>query len=903
MRPLKLTLSAFGPYSGRAELDLDKLGTSGLYLITGDTGAGKTTIFDAIVYALYGEPSGERRDAGMLRSKYADAETPTEVELVFAYRDKTYTVRRNPEYERPSKRGGKMVVQKADAELICPDGRIVTKSREVTNAITEIVGVTAEQFSRIAMIAQGEFLKLLIAPTDERKAIFRKLFNTGLYQNLQEKLKAESVSLGQGCEGLRSSIRQYASMARGIADWEGMTTDEIMCALEDLILADECKQLGCTDEIAATEDLLADTDILIGQAAQRRQAAESLKEAENQLQADKEKIVLLRHELEQQESLAPQREEMAAQIVTANNQLPEYDELEKLKKLAADHRQTQTDLEEKLGELNTAIDCQREKHAATLLEAQALESAPQQMEKLKNQREKICERGKKLREYIDRLAKLAELNKSREEAQGEYLAAAKELAEAEESFSRKNKAFLDAQAGILASSLAEGEPCPVCGSEHHPAPAQMCFEAPTEAELEKAKEKAQKCQNKASNASAKAGELAGKADAEHAQLEDIRIELLGDKDANAEIMAAREELKKTDDDIKKTNEKILRLAEIKKTMPEAEQKLRNDEQALTKCSGDLALTKERLSTAEKALLELSQKLGHAGKQQAEAAIKVLEEQKSAMDAALEKARKDYEAVSGNIAALEGSIKALAEQLSSTEATDAEALAGRRKALVLKKAELTQQNTELITRLDSNKTALENIRSGSRELIELEKRYVWVRSLSQTANGALKDKEKVMLETYVQMSFFDRIIRRANTRFMVMSGGQYELKRRIEADNNRSQSGLELDVIDHYNGSVRSVKSLSGGESFIASLALALGLSDEIQSSAGGIRLDTMFVDEGFGSLDEDTLDQAMAALCDLSTGQRLVGMISHVSELRARIDKQIIVKKDRSGGSRAEIVV
>ena len=208
-----------------------------------------------------------------------------------------------------------------------------------------------------------------------------------------------------------------------------------------------------------------------------------------------------------------------------------------------------------------------------------------------------------------------------------------------------------------------------------------------------------------------------------------------------------------------------------------------------------------------------------------------------------------------------------------------------------------------TRISSNETALCNIQTRSEEVVQLEQRMTWMRALSNTANGNLTGKEKVMLETYVQMTYFDRILTRANTRFMVMSGGQYELKRRMEAENNRSQSGLELNVIDHYNGTERSVKTLSGGESFQASLSLALGLSDEIQSSAGGIRLDTMFVDEGFGSLEEESLQQAIRALADLSDGNRLVGIISHVSDMKDKIDKQIIVRKERSGGRRVEIRV
>jgi exonuclease SbcC len=227
---------------------------------------------------------------------------------------------------------------------------------------------------------------------------------------------------------------------------------------------------------------------------------------------------------------------------------------------------------------------------------------------------------------------------------------------------------------------------------------------------------------------------------------------------------------------------------------------------------------------------------------------------------------------------------------------------REAELLAEKQELSHRLTTLAARIAGNQWALDHIERQSKALSALEAQLVWVRALSNTANGKISEK-KVMLETYIQMTCFDRIIARSNTRLMVMSGGQYELKRRLAAEDHRSQSGLELDVIDHYNGTERSVKSLSGGESFQASLSLALGLSDEIQSYTGGVRLDTMFVDEGFGSLDEDSLQQAIRALSGLTEGNRLVGIISHVAELKEKIDRQIRVTKDKSGGSRAEILV
>ena len=269
-----------------------------------------------------------------------------------------------------------------------------------------------------------------------------------------------------------------------------------------------------------------------------------------------------------------------------------------------------------------------------------------------------------------------------------------------------------------------------------------------------------------------------------------------------------------------------------------------------------------------------------------------------LTAAVQQAEEAHAQCTQALAGTDAAITQLTRLLENSAAPDTQALEEERQRLDAQLDSLTHVRQQLHTRISTNTSALAHIREKSAELVQLEQRYTWVRTLSNTANGTLPGKEKIALETYVQMTFFDRILRRANVRLMLMSDGQYELKRRTTAENNRGQSGLELDVIDHYNGSERSVRSLSGGESFKASLSLALGLSDEIQSMAGGIRLETMFVDEGFGSLDEESLRQAIRALTSLTEGSRLVGIISHVAELKEKIDRQIVVTKGRGGGSR-----
>ena len=349
-------------------------------------------------------------------------------------------------------------------------------------------------------------------------------------------------------------------------------------------------------------------------------------------------------------------------------------------------------------------------------------------------------------------------------------------------------------------------------------------------------------------------------------------------------------------------QKAKRRQRLEKQLPETKEK---HGKLLEKIKESEIASAQKTSEAkalDEGIAGMRAKLSYKSREEAERAAALLESRKKELEDALRKAREDYDACGRKIAELKAGVEETAKLMQDKEDLDAEAAGERRNEIVQKRSTLESELRDLHHRTETNREVLRQIEKQSAAIADVEKRWMMVGPLADTANGNLSGKEKIMLETYVQMAYFDRIIERANTRFMVMSGGQYELKRRREADNNRSQSGLSLDVVDHYNGTERSVKTLSGGESFKASLSLALGLSDEIQASAGGIQLDTMFVDEGFGSLDEESLQQAMRALSRLAEGNRLVGIISHVPELREKIDRQIIVRKDRSGGSRVEVV-
>jgi exonuclease SbcC len=920
MRPIKLTMSAFGPYAGRTVIDFEKLGKSGLYLVTGDTGAGKTTIFDAITYALFGEASGTNREPSMMRSKYADPDTLTEVELVFVYGEKRYTVRRNPEYERPKTRGTGMTKQLQGAELRYPDGRVVTKKTDVDAAVRGILGVDREQFSQIAMIAQGDFLKLLLAETKDRQGIFREIFQTGRFLQFQDKLKAEVSSLQKEQDVLDSSISQYMN---GIVTEEGTTQSfelneikekrrpfsDLFPLVETLIAQDEGEADRLKTEEAVLEGRLGTVNESIGKADAREKLEKALKDAEKEhldAQAELADRDVARRKAKEAE---PEIERLNTQIRSMELQLPEYDAREEKKAfLREKEKEKETALQEKSKSednakvLGARLDALKKERAS-------LENAGQQRERLLTEKKEAEGRMNELNGLRQQLEDLHDVERQHKTAIETYRQS-QELAETTQAhYEQLNRAFLDEQAGILASALEENTPCPVCGSLHHPAPAHKSEKAPSEKDVQTAKKNAERMQASAARDSRAAGELRGKADMLQEETRRKATELFGEAnvdDPDARITenetALRRKLSELKAAIATEEFNLKRKEELDKQIPAAEAELETVKQSAH--SAEIRLTEilARISETEQSLIEFGQKLTYPSKQDAIKEKEVLSDLKKKLETAIETTESAYQAAAKRTSGLEGQVQSLREQLKQSGSFDKTELLEKQAALTTQKNELTELQKELHARLRANRLAEDHIKEKSADLTVSENRLKWVKALSDTVNGTLTGKEKVMLETYVQMTYFDRIIARANTRFMIMSGGQYELKRRSEADNKSAKSGLELDVIDYYNGTVRSVKTLSGGESFKASLSLALGLSDEIQSMAGGIRLDTMFVDEGFGSLDEESLQQALKALADLTESNRLVGIISHVSELKDRIDKQIVVTKDKTGGSRAEVV-
>ncbi len=923
MRPQKVIMSAFGPYAKKVEVDLEKLGQSGLYLITGDTGAGKTTIFDAITYALYGEASGENRDAAMFRSKYAEPDTPTEVELYFSYAGKEYYIKRNPEYERAKSRGEGTTSEKANAELRYPDGRVVTKIKDVNNAVIDIMGIDRNQFTQIAMIAQGDFLKLLLASTEERKRIFQKLFKTEKYYVLQEKLKSESGKLSREYEELKNSISQYINgIIAGDTTEETllkvekakngeMSDSEIGILLEELIKTDSDLEKQNEEKLKTIEEKLSEITKLLTEAKTLQVAKDSRIEAEANLARLEDDIKVLNEKLKTEEAKKPEIEKILRSIAEIEAVLPEYDELDEKKNQLSD---TKKNIETDTKTLETKAANKKEIEDSIKAfeeELKSFKDVGAEKVKFVTEKERVSAKICETDNLLGELKKYNELVESLKAAQEKYIKASEEAKEQKDIYEALNRAYLNEQAGILAETLEIGSPCPVCGATEHPTPAKKTVDAPTKEELEFSKELADKAASAENIASQEANEAKVKTEEKEKTITTTIEKLLGRKvvisDVKGDLIDEKEllgdKLKELEEKISELNKSINRKAELEEAIPIKKENLEKLTEEINILKESITKNETNEETLNERINTLSKKLKYESKLAASNAKGTLENEKAKLEDDYNKAKSDVDKCNNDIIATNSKIDEVKKLLKDAKEIDVSAEEEKKSALEQEKETITAKQKDIHTRIVSNGSIKENINSRLAEITEVGEKWTWVKALSNTANGNISGKEKVMLETYIQASYFERIINRANKRLLLMTNGQYELARSKTAENNRSQSGLDLNVIDHYNGSERSVKTLSGGESFKASLSLALGLSDEIQSSAGGIKLDTMFVDEGFGSLDEESLSQAIKALMGLADGNRLVGIISHVGELKEKIEKQIIVTKEKTGGSKIEIVV
>lgn len=942
MRPLKLTMSAFGPYAGKTELDMESLGKGGLYLISGDTGAGKTTIFDAITYALYGEASGDSRKTDEFRSKYADADTPTYVELEFSYGGKKYLVKRNPQYVRAAKRGGGTTIQKPEAELHYPNGRVTAKLKDVDRELQEIMGIDRNQFTQIAMIAQGDFQKLLLAPTPERISIFRRVFGTRPYEQFQQMVKSAASKQNVICRQLRERISFSSNMLQGPAEYQdkiaqihegNCMTEEVIHFAELLIQEDEARIAKNQKEQEQTESALQKIRQKLTAARDAAGKQRELEESRRASQQAEKEAERLEDNFRKQKEAAGQGADLLQQAGSIEARLSDYPQLEE-KKLKCDDLREQYKKERKsLQKIRADQKGSRELIQKKKERLMTVSNAAEKLEQSRSRTESMSQQSGRITEILKGLDQLQDVKKRSDAAKEQFLTADKKAEEARQKSVRADRAYLMEQAGILASSLKENEPCPVCGSLDHPHPAVLSEHAVDQAEVERLKkaadqeekiryDAAMKSKQESSTLKQICRDLSGRISAECGKgmlLSLDKMQLAKDPDAlcgalengdvggwkqaftlQNQLLSSQQETRKKERE--ELQAQLKEKQQLEKEIPELEQKERQDGDAQTVLERKLAALASDGKNLRAQIDQMQASLPYKSGDEAKAAAEKLRKQKQELDLAMESAQKALQEKKDALLKIKSRMQQLEKELQESPLLDLKQLKMQEQEVAGQQKKLRDVYGNLFHRLEDNRKACAEIQSRRGKLEEEEQKLSDLQNLSDTVNGNLNGKEKVQLETYVQMHYFDRILQKANRRLLIMTENQYELKRRKHADNARSQSGLDLDVLDHFNGSIRSVNTLSGGEKFMASLSLALGLSDEIQSASGGIRLESMFVDEGFGSLDDESLQQALKALQSLAESDRIVGIISHVQQLADQIDKQIVVTKTRTG-SQAEIVL
>lgn len=876
MKPIYLIMSAFGSYADTEKIDFSNV-QQGLFLITGDTGAGKTTIFDAITYALYDKTSGGKRDGNMMRSQYAAEDTDTYVEFSFSYRDEIYTVRRNPEYKRLGKRkyadgSPRFVKETAKVSLILPDGKeFKGKKKETDKKIEEIIGLDVNQFTQIAMIAQGDFLKLLHAESKERKRIFSQIFQTNLYLKMQEELKERAKQLYtllednlKACKQEMNRIEMPVNFERNEA-WQQLISLELPPMQEVLAAVSEIVEYGKQWE----KDAEKESDNL-----QKESDKLNLK---IQIQEEVNRLFINLEKINQEKSLLLQQKDA---IEVKRQQAVDGARAEMVQSAEKPYLQTEKDVQ-RARKLLTDTQAWLVKQGILLEEEQKI------LEKCK----KDCEEQEpdlqqkiiRLKDLIPKFASIRKFEKLFAEVYREVETKNKLYADACAQYEEMYQRFFREQAGILAKKLEDGQPCPVCGSLTHPQKAQLTDEAVEQAEVERAKEERDEKEKQRTMAMEKFQKVKGQMEAEKESVDNIlhamefgaSIEEAHIKEQLAEL---EKELKQIRDGYRSQEKKVQELREEEKKKKGSLESLKQQSEAL----------KERLKMEQAAL------------------VQVWNEQKFVDEAAYKQAKQwiplyrkletEVQKYEQKLLQTEARQQALKEQTKGKQPIDLR----EEKCLQSEVAEkLKISKAEFMKRHSlnmKNEEALKKLREYDNTQKGLREKYEMMSNLSRTANGTLSGSVKLDFETYVQRMYFKQIIHAANRRLAKMTSGEFILQcREIQNLSSQGQAGLDLDVYHLVSDSVRDVKTLSGGESFMASLSMALGLSDIIQNSSGAIHLDTMFIDEGFGSLDDEARERAIQILKELVGEKNLVGIISHVNELKEQIDCQLVVKKTEHG--------
>lgn len=875
MKPIQLVLSAFGPYVERTVIDFSALGEEGLFLIAGDTGAGKTTIFDAISFALYGEASGgkEKRKSKSFHSDYVSDQTETYVELTFRHRGETWWIRRNLEYQRPAKKkkdGMETTTrQAADAQMRNEDtGEEILRMDDVNRRVRELLGLTQDQFTQTVMIAQGDFLKILTASSDDRKKLFRDLFHTNLYVDLQSRLQEKN----RACADEQKALEQVILSAEGKIDPEAEFA-------EREILLSYCGQIQHTDALCA---LLA--RLIEQEKAAQEQARAQKKEAADQIGA----LIAAVTEGERVNLDFADWESKRARLAALTAGQGEIDAQRAA--LAAARRAQQLETDEALmRRTRRDMDAQR----AALSEAQAaLEQAekalPETETRMKEAESRSGEihallaQAKQMEDCLPVLGEVERLKAALDTQKRELQRLTADSSRAQAAYTAAQNSYYLSQAGLLARELKAGQPCPVCGSTAHPCPAQITPETVTRQALEQAAQRRETAEKAQSDAATRLAANQAALDEREDRLRALKI----GPDETRQRLAAR---------------------------IDAAHQAAADRQREIDAARSAYQTLDKRKTAAQSAVDAAQKQLAALEKDLRAQTEAFEQKRAAHGFEDEASYRLAKRTNADIERLDREIRNFDEQkrtlaaqtheledkLSGRQRTDLAALQNRQAAALDRQAKAENAEKAMVRKLTLHESAEREIRQANAAIQKKRGKWQIIQELYTCCAGiaAGNPRAKLTFEAYVQQYYFRFVVAAANKRLTRLTDGMFTLRVMREAANRVSQSGLDLEVLDRSTGQARDVSTLSGGESFLASLALALGLSDAVQSQSGQIRMDAMFIDEGFGSLDENALRSSIDVLLELADGKRLIGIISHVQELEERIDKQIVVTKTPNGST------
>ncbi len=1021
MRPQRLTMSAFGPYAGEQEIDFRNLGERSFFLIHGATGAGKTTVLDAICFALYGSTTGEERTGRQMRSDLAQPQTMTEVFLDFSLGREQYRIHRIPEHEVV--RRNKTVTQKAQATLWkrsavedgedATDGELITAGwKEVTKAIETLLGFQRDQFRQVVVLPQGQFRRLLIATSKERETILETLFCTEYFRNAEMALKQAAGTVTDAIKQVTRERETQLTML-GVESQQELFTkhEQVRFDLEktrnDLtrwqgILSAAHKDFSdaktSADKLQESADAQADLAGLenqkdaieekrqelqdaqkAAQLADVRQALTVQMQAEEKAQADllvsKENLEAGETRLSEAEAACREEETRGEARTQAQETLRSLQAMsEQVFQLDAAGKEVK-DLERQVAQATAALDtttAEIEKRTAQLdaLRAKCLQ-ASQAETQLATLEARVRDLGRRL-ETARKLATVTEsitaLRQEVEDAEQDVARHEKLIAKAQDELTAKENAWAAGQAAVLARSLEEGDACPVCGSCEHPKRARAAKDLPTEASLIQHRQRCRSLETERDARRAVAGQKQQQLSASQtlqeeltrqledgagavsvsslsealaeasAQLDKVRSAMLMHADLSSRLETAQSYMTNLDDTLKADR---LRLSQANDAWREKRGVLAQLETGIKPEYRDAALLKNQIRSARQMseqlqqAFELAQQELHSAREaltgiraQLDAATKTLASEKKRLTEAQalfdEKLRNcgfasesEFEACQREpqiLAELEELVQDFDVALKAAQERSARALDAARDIqapdlVALQTAveeaqeccnNLLKEETHLSRDLTDLEACSKRLEQLEDKFGDLEEKYRVVGTIAEVANG--DNQLNVTFQRFVLGALLDDVLVAATQRLNIMSKGRYYLQRSMTTQDGRKTGGLDLEVTDTFTGTSRNVATLSGGESFLASLSLALGLADVVQSYAGGIHLDTIFVDEGFGTLDPEALDLALRALIDLQRTGRLVGIISHVPELKERIDARLEIVSGRHG-SNARFVV